>query len=256
MNLSLSQFQDAFVEALYQRSAPELETLTGQAAFSVYRNTVLKGCVDALCDNYPSIERLVGTPWMRAAAAEYALHSPPTDARLVRYGAAFPAFLEDLETARELPYLADVARLDHDWLEVFCAPDEPRLELTSLTGMTAADLGRLCLRPRIATRWRWFGAQPIYSLWRYSREGLDWSDELPWVGEGALLVGGSSGVDWLSLEEGGCVFLDACAAGHDLDYASSLALQAQPDLDFTDLLGRLLHAGVFRPFCLDCIRLD
>ena len=251
MKRTLGQFQDAFIDALYQRPAPELDALTSQAAFAVYRNTVLKGCVDALCDNYPSVERLVGTPWMRAAAAEYAWRSPPTDARMARYGAAFPAFLADLESARELPYLADVARLDRDWLEVFCAPTEPSLELTSLLGMTASDLGGLCLQPRRAVRWRWFETQPVYSLWHCSREGLDWPEELPWIGEGALLVPGAEGVVGLPLEKGGCAFLDACAAGHVLDQVSTLALEAQPDLDFTDLLGRLLRANVFRPLCLD-----
>lgn len=251
MKLSLGQFQDAFIDALYDRPAPELAVLSGQAAFAVYRNTVIKGCVDALCDNFPSVERLVGTPWMRAAAAEYARRSPPTDARLVRYGAAFPAFLDDLESARELPYLSDVARLDHDWLEAFCAPDEPALELTSLVGVTAADLAGLHLKPRRATRWRWFERQPIYSVWRHSRECLDWPEELSWVGEGALIVGGAEGVGWQLLEKGGCAFLDACLAGHDLDHASSLALDVQPDLDFTDLLGRLVRAGAFRPLSLE-----
>lgn len=250
MKRSLGQFQDAFIDALYQRPAPELEALTAQPAFAVYRNTVLKGCVDALCDNYPSVERLVGTPWMRAAAAEYAWRTPPTDARMTHYGAAFPAFLADQDSARELPYLAEVARLDHDWLEAFCAPAEPSLELASLLGMTASDLGNLGLRPRLAARWRWFATQPVYSLWRHSREGLEWPEELPWIGEGALLVGGPDGVSWQALEQGGCAFLDACAAGHTLDQASALALLAQPDLDFTDLLGRLLNAGVFRPLCL------
>ena len=67
---------------------------------------------------------------------------------------------------------------------------------------------------------------------------------------GALLVAGPEGVVGLPLEKGGCAFLDACAAGCNLDQASTLALQAQPDLDFTDLLGRLLRARVFRPLCL------
>lgn len=246
MKLSLGQFQDAFVEAIYRRPAPGLEPLTAQGAFSVYRNTVFKGCVDALCDNYPAVERLVGTQWMRAAAAEYAHRSPPTDARLVRYGAAFPMFLEDLEPVHGLTYLADVARLDHDWLEAFCSPAQASLELAELAGMSAEALGALCLRPRIAARWRWFDAQPIYSLWCHSREGLDWPDGAPWCGEGALLVGGSEGVGQQPLDKGGCDFLDACAAGHDLDHASALALQAQPDLDFNDLLERLLRIGVFR----------
>lgn len=249
--MKLNAFQDAFIEALYQRPTALWQDVSQQPAFAVYRNTVLKGCVDALCANFPSIERLVGSPWMRAVASDYALHSPPTDARLVQYGATFPAFLEALQTLHGLPWLADVARLDHAWLMAFCAPDEPALALGSLHGLTASDLANQCLTPRRSARWRWFATQPVYSLWYHSREALEWNPALPWQGEGALLVGDANGVSHYPLERAGSVFLDACAQGQDLDHASALALQVQPDLDFTDLLGRLLHARVFRPLALD-----
>ncbi|MFW3896270.1 DNA-binding domain-containing protein [Pseudomonas bharatica] len=251
MPMKLEEFQDAFVEALYQRPAPALLQLTAQPAFAVYRNTVLKGCVDALCANFPSVERLVGSDWMQAAARDYALRSPPGDARLVLYGADFPAWLARLANLAELPWLADVARLDHDWLSVFCAHDEPALDLAALTGVTASDLANLNLAPRGAARWRWCESHPAYSLWHYNREGLDWHDQVPWQGEGTLLTGAPEGVTHQALERAGCVFLDACAAGDSLDHASARALAIQPDLDFTDLLGRLLRARVFRPIALD-----
>jgi len=243
--MNLGQFQDAFVDALYQRPAPGLADLSTQPAFAVYRNTVLKGCVDALCANFPAVERLVGTPWLRAAASDYALRSPPADARLAQYGAAFPAFLDELENLDEWPWLADAARLDHDWLMAFCAPDEAVLTLAALAGNTAGDLGNRCLVPRRSARWRWFETHPVYSLWQHARDSLEWSDDTPWHGEGALLVGSPAGVVHQPLEQGGCAFLEACAGGHSLDRASTLALQVQADLDFTDLLGRLLRAGVF-----------
>lgn len=250
MNRSLGAFQDAFVDALYQHPAGELEALAAQSGFNVYRNTVLKGCIDALCDNFPAVERLVGREWLAAVAALYARQTPPSDARLVFYGEGFADFLEAFEPARQLPYLADVARLDRLWLEAFTAEQEPTLAFSELTGMTATDLARCRLRPRSTVRWRWFAGQPIYSLWRYNREALPWPENIPWHGEGALLVGSAEGVAWQPLELGACAFLDACAAGHDLDRASALALQAQPDLDFTALLGRLLAAAAFAPLIL------
>lgn len=250
MKTSLGAFQDAFVQALYQPQATPLPALTEQAGFNVYRNTVLKGCIDALCDNFPSVDRLVGTDWLRAAAAIHARQTPPTDARLIFYGEHFADFLDAFEPARELPYLADVARLDRLWLEAFSAPQEPALQLPSLAGMTASDLAACKLQPRASTRWRWFGEQPIYSLWRYNREALPLPEALPWHAEGALLVGHAEGVAWQALDLGGCVFLDACASGQNLDQASALALQAQPDLDFTVLLGNLLDAAAFRPLNL------
>lgn len=250
MKVCLGAFQDAFVEALYQRPAEPLQAVAEQAGFGVYRNTVLKGCIDALCDNFPSVERLVGTDWLRAAAAIHARETPPNDARLVFYGEHFADFLDAFEPARPMPYLADVARLDRLWLEAFSAPQEAALQLSSLAGMTASDLAACRLQPRASARWRWFGSQPIYSIWRYNREALPLPETLPWHGEGALLVGHAEGVAWQALDVGGCVFLDACANGQDLDQASALTLKAQPNLDFTVLLGHLLDAAVFRPLNL------
>lgn len=250
MNTSLDAFQDAFVEAIYQRPAAALQAITQQPGFEVYRNTVIKGCIDALCDNFPSVERLVGTDWLRAAAAIHAREVPPNDARLVLYGEHFADFLDIFEPARTMPYLANVARLDRLWLEAFTAPQEPALQLPSLAGMTASDLAHCNLQPRASARWHWFGEQPIYSLWRYNREAQPLPESLPWHGEGALLVGHAEGVAWQALDLGGCVFLDACARRQDLDQASAAALAAQPNLDFTVLLGNLLSAAVFRPLNL------
>lgn len=250
MKTTLGAFQDAFVGALYQRPAAELQAVTQQAGFSVHRNTVLKGCIDALCDNFPCVERLVGTDWLRAAAAIHAHETPPVDARLVFYGEHFADFLDAFEPARAVPYLADVARLDRLWLEAFIAPQQATLQLSSLAGMTASDLATCRLQPRASARWRWFDSQPIYSIWHYNREARPLPETLPWHAEGALLVGHAEGVAWQALDAGGCAFLDACASGQNLDQASALALDAQPNLDFTVLLGTLLDAAVFRPLHL------
>lgn len=251
MNLTLGQFQQAFVDALQQRGGPQLAALTEQPAFAVYRNTVLAGCVDALCANFPSVQTLVGPEWMHSAASHYAQQSPPSDVRLICYGETFAAFLDALQGHHQLPYLADVARVDWAWCAAFSGPDDPRLALADLAGMTAADLSRSHLTPRGSVRWHWCAEHPLYSLWRASRDGLALPAGHPWVGEGVLLCGDDQGVSDQSLERGGCAFLDACAAGHSLETASLLAEQCQPDLDFADLLGRLLHAQVFRPLSFE-----
>lgn len=36
--------------------------------FRVYQNNVVSACADAIVKNYPSVERLVGTEFMRAVA--------------------------------------------------------------------------------------------------------------------------------------------------------------------------------------------
>ncbi|NIE77476.1 DUF2063 domain-containing protein [Pantoea sp. Ap-967] len=245
MKLTLSQFQDAFALALQGRPAPQLAALTEQPAFAVYRNTVMAGCVDALCANFPSVLTLVGRPWMEAAAVAYVRQALPDDPRLVLYGSAFADLLARLQGEHGLPYLAEVARLDALWNEAFCALDAPCLDLRALAGMATCDLARSVLCPRGNARWHWCEAHPAYSLWRCGREQLAWQHDQPWGGEGVLFVAGPEGVGHQPLEKGGCAFLQACAAGQPLEQASQHAYHAQPDLDFTDLLARLVGARVF-----------
>ncbi len=248
MSGSLGAFQDAFVAALTgapDSAAGEVAALLGQPGFAVYRNTLAKGCVDALRANFPAVERLVGEEWFAAAAMLYAREMPPRSGPLLEYGEDFPAFLQGFEPARELPYLSGVAQLDRLWLEVFSAVEQPVLGLAGLTTQTPEQLARQTLVPRAALRWRWFAELPVFSIWSCTREGRVVPAELVWQGEGVLLSRSAGRIGWQPLEHAGCAFLDACAAGRSLEQASELALAIQPQLDFNDLLGRLLAAGAF-----------
>jgi hypothetical protein len=248
MTTSLGHFQDAFVDALYDARAHHavVASLVAQPGFSVYRNTVVKGCVDALHANFPTVERLVGTEWFRAAAARYVHQSPPTDTRLLHYGADFPAFLDAFEHAQQLPYLGNVARIDLAWTDVHTAADEPGFDVASIANLAPAVLGQMVFPLRSAVRWLWFPQQPVYTIWRCNREATDMPAELDWSGEGVLLTRPAGRVMWQRISAGGCVFLGACAASQTLDEAAHAALDAEPSLDFTQLLGNLITAGVFR----------
>ena len=110
----LETFQDAFMAALDARTAaPIAGWLPGgdgggeaePAGLAVYRNTIAKGCVDALAANFPTVARLVGDDWFQAAAALFARDTPPASAALLAYGEAFADWLEHFPPAGDLPYL-------------------------------------------------------------------------------------------------------------------------------------------------------
>jgi hypothetical protein len=235
--MKLADFQDDFIHALYADDG----SLARQPGFRVYRNTVIKGCVDALQANYPTVERLVGEEWFRAAATIHARATPPTDARLLHYGRDFAGFLDSFEPARELPYLADIARLDRYWIESHTALDEAALDATDIAG-PGPDTVWL---PHPATRWTWFEAQPIFSIWRANREELAVDDELPWIGEGALLTRRDGQVRWTAISRGTCTFLDACAAGQPLTAAAQAMLLDDSDVEIAPILTTLLAMGAF-----------
>lgn len=270
MKTSLAQFQDNFVDALWHSNAepmpltalsshflprdgsPPLEPsaldkLRAQPGFKIYRNTVIKSCIDALMANYPSVLRLVGTAWFHAAAAVHARNAPPIDVSMQVYGQHFPDFLKHYEGARELPYLADVARLDRSWTESHAAPDEALISASDLTHLSPIELGDTVLRPHPGARWIWFPDQPAYSIWRSNRESAEPDGELAWCAEGALLTRPHGSVIWQSAGLGLCTFLYACARGCTLAQAAEAAIQADPTQDIAQLLSELITAGALSP---------
>lgn len=244
MKLDLAAFQSAFAHALFEPADVLPGPLTAQPAFAVYRNTVMKGCVDALEGNFPSVARLVGSDWFRAAAARYVAVQPPDDARLLLYGSGFADFLEAFEPARELPYLAGVARLDRCWSEAHAAADaatDPGFFAT----LSPEALGATRIEPHPAARWCWFANQPIFTLWSRNRTECADGDagEITWRGEGALLTRPDGAVVSRAASQADCAFLDACVGSAPLVDAAEAALRVRPDVDLANLLAGLLRAG-------------
>lgn len=241
---SLAHFQENFARALMTPDLPSAP------AFAVYRNTVMKGCIDALQANYPAVARLVGEEWFRAAAAVFVRQQPPAVPMLLEYGAGFSEFLAGFEPAAQMPYLPAVAALDRYWSESHVAVDEPALDARALAGLDPGRLGALRLRPHAAARWAWFAATPAYTVWSRNRAGGEPAASLDWQAEGALLVRPHDAVAWLALDAAGCGFLDACAAGGTAAEAAHEAIRIQGDANLARLMSTLLEAGALR--AIDC----
>jgi hypothetical protein len=266
--MSLGAFQDAFASALWQKTpidnhaAPSpawLRDMVEQPGFAVYRNTVIKGCIDALQANYPTVCDLVGEEWLRAAASIFAAAHPPEHGRLMDYGQGFAAFLERFPPAAELPYLSAIATLDRCWTECHLAVDAPTLDptwlATQLTSTSAGDISTLVLRPHPAARWVQCADHPAFAIWQRQRDGKSLEDEIPWVGDAGLLTRPQAGVQWMPLSSTGYALMHACAQGLPLlqafEQATEPAFQdphTAPDSesDLSQLIAQLLQAGAFQ----------
>ncbi|MEJ8809761.1 DNA-binding domain-containing protein [Variovorax ureilyticus] len=250
MTRSLGQFQSAFAAALLASgdiTDDAMQALAAQPAFAVYRNTVMKGCIDALESNFPTVARLVGSEWFRAAAAVHVAAEPPCDGRLLHYGDSFEAFLARFEPTSELVYLPGVARLDAMWCQAHIAADAEPLDAAQLARCEPEALAGLVLPLHPAARWAWFADHPVPSIWLRNRAGdaSHASEDIAWHGEGALLTRPRDAVQAITLDEAGCAFLEACACGLPLADAAEQALRATPDADLAAILETLLRAGAF-----------
>lgn len=244
--------QQAFADALFGRPGRGHVTVDAwveQPAFAVYRNTVMKACIDALAANFPAVQRLVGEDWFRAAAALHVADEPPQDGRLLVYGDGFPDFLARFEPAASLPYLPGVARLDVLWREAHAAADAAVLAPDALAGLPPEALGALRLQLHPAARWATFDAHPVFAIWQRNRDAADADAAAPldWQGDGGLLTRPGDAVQVEPLCHGGGALLDACAADAPLGEAAEGALAARPDTDLARVLVQLLRAGVFLP---------
>lgn len=245
MSDALSRYHRAFIQALYGEHSAELAHLEQQPGFAVYRNSVLKGCIDALQANFPSIVSLTGEDFFREMARQYAWVEPPRQGELIRYGEFFPAFIATYPPALEVHYLADIARIDGLWLEVFCAANSPPLDAQTLAKMPADKLSKCALTLRDSVRWHWHSNLPVFSLWHFNRYQTALPENIAWRGEGVLLVMNQQRIEASQITHGAATFLAACRDGVNLSEASDLAIRAEPTVDIGQLFTRLLQHGVF-----------
>ncbi|HEY4145570.1 DNA-binding domain-containing protein [Pinirhizobacter sp.] len=243
MNVSLAAFQDHFIDAIRGDGAPA-SALSAQAGFAVYRNTWMKACVDALEANFPAVACLVGRDWFRSVAALYASGSMPLDGRLIGYGENFADFLETIEAASDIPYLADVARLDWLLLASSHATDAPTLEPDTLLNMSARDLGRCELHLHPSVRWQ-SSAFPSRSIWEASRVGHAVQGDLHWTGEATLIVRRTDRVHTTAIDQATCDLLQAIQAGHALGASMNVARHSHHAARLDMALVQLITTGAF-----------
>lgn len=149
-------------------------------AMAVYRNTVIRGAVEALRGNYPVVEQLVGEEMFQAVAVDFAEDCPPRSPVLAYYGKDFADWLARQPWIDDLLYLPDVARVERLRVESLLAADaEPIAELPA--GASAA------LRLHPAARFAWLST-PAMSIWLAHQQPGAKEIAPDWKAEGALFI--------------------------------------------------------------------
>ena len=245
-------FHDAFDAALAGNTAALAPWLAGpDAGLAVYRNTVARGAADVLAANFPAVERLVGEDWFRAAAVAFAGEHPPADPAMNGYGEGFPAWLETFPPARELPYLAPVARLDRAFAEARDAADTPAVSAAEAALLKPDELFAARAEPHPAARLFWFDWS-VASIWLAER-GFERPARLAWArrSEGLLITRPAMVVEARRIGRAAHAFLAACRRGRTLGAAASAALATEPRADLRAVFAGLIAAGAFSRLILN-----
>lgn len=155
--------------------------------FNVYRNNVVVSLIEALRVTFPVVEHLVGQDFFTAMAREHARCTPPRSPIMAQYGAGFPEFIARYGPAADVPYLADVARLEAARVAAYHAADAASLgpeDFARIPGEAISDL-RLSLHPSLQIVCSPFA---IVSLWAAHQGVLDIGDVDPDQPEDALIL--------------------------------------------------------------------
>src|SRR5262245_39393997 len=117
---SLRDLQESFARALItgvsERGVPGIRAdgISPLQRLGFYRTNVLSNYLEGLRATYRCVENLVGPGCFAYYADQFIRETPSRSGDLNRYGSELADFLARAPIAMQLPYLADVARLE--WL--------------------------------------------------------------------------------------------------------------------------------------------
>lgn len=210
---------------------------------AVYRNNVQISLIGILRAAFPVTSDLAGAENFTFAARRFLCEQPPTEARLLTYGAAFPAWLAGFNPAAGQPWLAEMARLEWARNEALFAADADPLDPGILTQQDPAAVMSLRFQPHPATRLIASGFA-LHALWQARQEARALPDPES-AAETVLVLRPDLVVTQLCLSPGEARLTRVLLAGETLGSAAEAALTAEPTLDLQAALFRHLRHGSF-----------
>lgn len=249
------ELQDAFAAALLdpQKSVPpSIVDPRGQPCtrrFGVYRNNVHVGLVGALSESFPAVRQLVGEAFFLAMTVEYVRIDPPRSPIMATYGAGFPEFIARFEPAAVLPYLADVARIEQAWVEVYHAADAEPVDPAKLAALPADVLPhlRFAMHPSLRVI---RSEHSALSIWRFNTEPDGTAAPQADLAEDTLVLRPGVEVVVRAIPPGAAQFLQALTAGATVLDAWRDALDETPEFDLAANLAAIMDVGATVGFAL------
>ncbi|MFN0316394.1 MAG: DUF2063 domain-containing protein [Burkholderiales bacterium] len=216
-----------------------------------YRTNVFANYTKALRMTYPAIERLVGSAVFTELARQYIRRYPYGAGDLTAFGDQFAEFLAGGPVARQLPYLADVARLEWVMEEVFNEADHAGLSAQQLSSLPLdrCEQLRFLLHPAVRLL---SSNYPLRRIWKACK-AVDEDG-----GQVLLDAGGESLLVWRdglevtveALGAGEYSMLAALSMGNDFGTGYRYAAEAQLEFDPAAFLRKFVAKRVLAGYTL------
>lgn len=208
--------------------------------FNVYRNNVIVSLKDALSESFPVISKLIGPQNFTNLAGLYVRAHPPSDPRMMLYGAEFPAFLEAFEPLQHVGYLADVARLELAQRRAYHAADSTPIDPAIFANLAPETLASATvqLAPAmhiVCSPW------PVLDIWHFNM--TDGAPQPSASAQNVLIARPEFDPVMRAMPAGSAELIELLQNDTKLGEALETIEQSHPDFDFSALLGLLLQTG-------------
>lgn len=251
---ALREIQQRFADSLIDCDPSMLLTLlAGQRAeadgrFGIHSNHVYVSLIDALAAVYPVVQRLLGSNCFRQVARRYVSAHPSRTGDLQAFGDQFEGHLAVTPELSGLPYLADVARLEWHWHQVFHAPwPGAAVCMAWLAEQSEESLAALKLSLHPAARLT-SSSYPVLRIWQANLESDADPAEVS-LDEGGVLIltyRPRTQVELHELSAGEFGFLSAIDQGMNLQLAFESAQRLETGFDLAACLARHCRNGLLR----------
>ena len=253
----LREMQENFAAALTDAAqAPRVAGVLFRGApagtvdrIAIYRGNMVANARKALANAYPIIVKIVGDEFFDGLAREYLRRYPSVSGDLNQHGGEFARFIAEFPHTQDLPYLADVARLE--WLAHLAhyAADAPAFDATRLASIAESEWSEL--RPVLAPACALLESPwPLARIWEVHQD--DYSGEFAVdldAGPDCVLVQRPRfRVLVASISTGAYRFLQLAASGDTITVALEAALEAEAGFDLLAALAAWTAAGVIVGF--------
>jgi hypothetical protein len=220
--------------------------------FGIYRGNAAANGAKAMAATFPVVKKIVGAEFFAGLTREYQSRHPSQHGDLNEYGQAFAGFLAVFPPASEIPYLADVARLE--WLvhRAHYAADPGPFDPARLASISPEQQLRLrpCLHPACGIL---HSAYPLSRIWQVHQDSFDgeFTVDFSQAPSYALVYRRHFRVDVAQVGDAAAAFLAASLAGATLEIALSAAQAHDASFDLGRSLGEWVGSSVIVDFTLN-----
>jgi len=208
--------------------------------FDVYRNNVVASLIDAMQIAFPLINKLIGDVFFKTMAGIYVRMHPPSSPLLMFYGESFPAFLEGFKHVADLPYLADVARLELARRRCYHAADTVPIDADMLADIAPEVLmaSTFTLSPALELL---SSPYPIFTIWNVNM--IEDAPKPEAGGEFVLLTRPELDVEMQKIDHATHILISTLKT-HTLEQAYDTATRVSKDFDLSNAFNLLLKGKV------------